>query len=86
MLNHFSLLGNSYHVVNIFPVVECDQLEGCQHGPEQVVETGESVVRIPSDASKAHKPMGAGPDISNLISAYNVNFYVHNKSLHLCFS
>ena len=30
-----------YHVVNILPVVESDQLKGCQHAPQQIVKACE---------------------------------------------
>ena len=31
----------SYHVVDVLPVVECDELKGGEHTPQQVVEAGE---------------------------------------------
>ena len=45
----------AHHIVNVLPVVEGDQLEGCQHGPQQVVETGEAVIWIFSNTTKADK-------------------------------
>ena len=48
----------TYHVVNILPVVQSDQLECCQHRPEKVIKTSEAVVGILADATKAHETMG----------------------------
>ena len=49
---------NSYHIINVLPVVERDELEGGEHGPQQVVEAGVPVVRILSDTSQTHVPVG----------------------------
>lgn len=32
---------SSYHVVDVLPVVESDELKGGEHTPQQVVEAGE---------------------------------------------
>lgn len=46
------------HVVDILPVVEGDELEGGQHGPQQVVETREAEVGILADAVEANEAVG----------------------------
>ena len=48
----------AHHVVHILPVVQGDQLEGCQHGPQQVVETREAEVGILADAVEANEAVG----------------------------
>jgi hypothetical protein len=40
------LSGCPHHVVHIFPVVEGDELERCQHGPKEVIEAGVAMVWI----------------------------------------
>ena len=54
--------GNMYHVVDVLPVVQGDELEGGEHGPQQVVEACEAVVRIFPNAVKAHKTVRTGPE------------------------
>ena len=49
--------GGHDHVVDILPVVEGDQLEGGEHGPQQVVKTREPIVGILSDAAETHEPV-----------------------------
>ena len=46
------------HVVDILPVVEGDELEGGQHGPQQVVETREAEVGILADTVEANEAVG----------------------------
>ena len=55
-------LDDTYHVVNILPVVQCDQLKSSQHGPEKIVKAGEPIVGILSNTVEAHKTMGARPE------------------------
>lgn len=40
----------TYHIVNILPVIEGDQLERGQHGPHEIIEARVAVVRILADA------------------------------------
>ena len=65
-LFHFPLITSryldNYHVVHVFPVVEGDELESCQHRPEQVVEACEPIVGIFSNTMKAHKTMRTRPE------------------------
>ena len=49
------------HVVNVFPVVEGDQLEGGEHGPRERVEIGESEIGIGAQSGDADVASGAGP-------------------------
>ena len=49
--------GGNDHVVDILPVVEGDQLEGGEHGPQQVVKTCEPIVGILSDAAETDEPV-----------------------------
>ncbi len=49
------------HVVNVFPVVEGDQLEGGEHGPRERVEIGESEIWIGAQTGDADVASGAGP-------------------------
>lgn len=37
---------STHHVVDVLPVVEGNELEGGEHGPEEVVEIGVAVVRV----------------------------------------
>ena len=50
---------SSYHVVNILPVVESDELKGGEHAPQQVVKAGEpapgSIIRFYCVTSKDQK-------------------------------
>lgn len=39
----------THHIINILPVVEGDELECSEHGPEEVVEVGVPVVRVLAD-------------------------------------
>lgn len=48
----------THHVVDVLPVVERDQLERGEHGPQEVVEVGEPVVRIFTNP-QAHVAHGA---------------------------
>ena len=52
----------AHHIVHVLPVVEGDQLEGCQHGPQQVVEAGESVVRIFSNTAETDETVRTGSE------------------------
>ena len=52
----------SHHVVNILPVVQCNQLKRSQHGPEKVVKTCEPIVGILSNAAKTQEPMRTGSE------------------------
>ena len=45
------------HVVDILPVVEGDELEGGQHGPQQVVKTCEPEVWILPDTAETDEPV-----------------------------
>jgi hypothetical protein len=36
----------AHHIVHIFPVVEGDELERSQHGPEEVIKAGVAMVGI----------------------------------------
>jgi hypothetical protein len=56
----------THHVVDVLPVVEGDELEGCEHGPEQVVEAGEPVVGVAPNVTQASVPVGAGPERGGL--------------------
>ena len=44
----------SYHVVNVLPVVERDQLEGGQHRPRERVKVGVTKVGVAAQAGQAH--------------------------------
>ena len=46
------------HVVDILPVVEGDELEGGEHGPQPVVETREAEVGILADAVETNEAVG----------------------------
>ena len=46
------------HVVDILPVVEGDELEGGEHGPQQVVETREAEVGILADTVETNEAVG----------------------------
>ena len=52
----------AHHVVHILPVVEGDQLEGRQHGPQQVVEAGESVIWIFSNTAETDETVRTGSE------------------------
>ena len=52
----------AHHIVNVLPVVEGDQLEGCQHGPQQVVEAGESVIWIFSNTAETDETVRTGSE------------------------
>ena len=52
----------AHHIVHILPVVQGDQLEGCQHGPQQVVEAGESVVWIFSNTAETDETVRTGSE------------------------
>ena len=54
--------GGHHHVVDVLPVVERDQLEGGEHAPQQVVEAGEPVVGVLSNAVQAGVAVGTGPE------------------------
>ena len=45
------------HVVHVLPVVKGDQLEGGQHGPQQVVKTCEPEVWILPDTAETDEPV-----------------------------
>ena len=49
--------GGHDHVVHVLPVVEGDQLEGGEHGPQKVVKTCEPIVGIPTDAAETDEPV-----------------------------
>ena len=53
----------AHHVVHILPVVQGDQLEGCQHGPQQVVEASEAVIWIFSNIAETDETMWTGSEI-----------------------
>ena len=53
---------NTDHVVHVLPVVEGDELEGGEHGPEEVVEAGEPVVGVPPDPPEAGVPVRTGSE------------------------
>ena len=40
------VLRNTYHVVNVLPIVQGNQLKGCKHRPQQIVKTSETVIWI----------------------------------------
>ena len=52
----------AHHIVHVLPVVEGDQLEGCQHGPQQVVEAGESVIWIFSNTAETDETVRTGSE------------------------
>lgn len=37
---------HQYHIVDIFPIIQRYQLKRCQHGPHEIIEIGEAMVRI----------------------------------------
>lgn len=41
---------NMYHIIDVLPVIECDELESGEHRPEEIIEARVSVVRILADA------------------------------------
>lgn len=53
----------AHHVVHILPVVQGDQLEGRQHGPQQVVEAGEAVIWIFPNTAETDEPVRTGSEI-----------------------
>jgi hypothetical protein len=46
MCNNAPATDSPHHVVYVLPVVEGDELECRQHGPEEIIEVGVSMVRI----------------------------------------
>jgi methylmalonyl-CoA mutase cobalamin-binding subunit len=46
MSNNAPATNSPHHVVYVLPVVEGDELECRQHGPEEIIEVGVSMVRI----------------------------------------
>ena len=46
MSNNAPATDSPHHVVYVLPVVEGDELECRQHGPEEIIEVGVSMVRI----------------------------------------
>ena len=54
---------SAYHIVNILPVVQGDQLEGSQHGPQQVVEAGEAVIWIFPNTAETDEPVRTESEI-----------------------
>jgi hypothetical protein len=36
----------TYHIVNVLPVVECNELKGCEHWPQQIVKAGVAKIGI----------------------------------------
>lgn len=40
----------TYHIVHILPIIQRDELESRQHGPEEVVEVGVPVVGVGAHA------------------------------------
>lgn len=44
-----SLPGLAHLIVDILPEVESDELEGGEHGPEEVVEAGVAIVWVAAD-------------------------------------
>ena len=52
----------AHHIVHVLPVVEGDQLEGRQHGPQQVVEAGESVIWIFSNTAETDETVRTGSE------------------------
>lgn len=47
---NWPIVVETHHIVNIFPIVQSNQLECGQHGPQEVIETGVAMVRIFADA------------------------------------
>ena len=68
----------AHHVVHILPVVEGDQLEGCQHGPQQVVEAGEAVIWIFSNTAETDETVRTG-------SEFLIKYQSNSPPLH-CFT
>ena len=52
----------AHHIVHVLPVVQGDQLERRQHGPQQVVEAGESVVWIFSNTAETDETVRTGSE------------------------
>lgn len=48
----------SYFIVDVFPVIEGDQLEGGEHRPEEVVETGVTVIGVSTHIRQADVTLG----------------------------
>ncbi len=65
----------AHHVVDILPVVEGDELEGGEHGPEQVVKAGEPVVGVAAYAAQAGVAMRTGPAHFYTSTCSSVHFW-----------
>lgn len=52
----------THHIVDVFPVVQSDELEGCEHGPEQVIKTGVAVIRVAAHVGKTNVAIGTAPE------------------------
>ncbi len=51
----------THHVVHVFPVVQGDELERGEHGPEEVVEAGVAEVGVFPHVGKTNVSVGATP-------------------------
>ena len=51
----------TYHVVNVLPKVEGDELEGGEHGPQEVVEARVAKVWVVPDVGQAHVAARTAP-------------------------
>ena len=55
------LVYRTYHVVDVLPKVEGDELEGGEHGPQEVVEARVAKVGVVPDVGQAHVALRTAP-------------------------
>ena len=65
---------NTHHVVDVLPEVEGDELEGGEHGPQEVVEARVAKVGVVPDVGKAHVALRTAPATWDLKDAPLPNF------------
>ena len=58
------------HVVNVFPVVERDQLERGQHGPQQVVEARIAEIGVAAHVGKTRVAVGAAAGAARVAAQF----------------
>ena len=77
MLRNIFRITESYFIVDVFPVIECDELEGGEHWPEKVVETCVTVIGVPAHIRKADVTLWTRPETFEQI-------HLHLHTWQLC--
>ena len=47
-----------YHVVNVLPIVQGNELKGCKHWPQQIVKTSVTEIRIVTNVGQTNIILG----------------------------